>query len=314
MQHSERKALELTEKVTKRIKSFFTWLNKTPIGNILKSTFQIVLYAVVFFFVFQFLTSLHIFNKDSSQDLASDDSSDSSSIEDENCNVRGINLHGMLVTYIPEDSGDGLFSDTDLSASESITWAINDANQDDKIKAILIEVDSGGGLPVAGEEVANAIKASKKPTVAFIRQTGASAAYWAISSADKIFASANSDVGSIGVTSSYLAETDKNKKEGYEYISLSSGKYKDTGNPEKPITQDDKDIIMRDLKIVFQNFIKVVSENRNIPIEKVEALADGSTVLGSQAKIDGLVDEIGGRPEAENYIEQQIDEEPQVCW
>jgi len=235
--------------------------------------------------------------------------------EYQSCNVLGINLHGMLATYIPaqgsaDEPEEYQVQYGDAIGSEDVVSAIWGANQDDSIKAIMMEVDSTGGYPVAGEEIANALKQSTKPTVVVIRQSGLSAAYWASTGAKQIFASKNSDVGSIGVTASYLEELSKDKK----YIQLSSGKFKDAGSPEKPITNEEKELIMRDIKITHENFIEAVVANRNIPIEQVRAIADGSSVLGEKARELKLIDQIGGWIEAEKYIGQQIGEKPEVCW
>ncbi len=225
------------------------------------------------------------------------------------CNVMGINLHGSLETYLPKD-----IEDSDFVASENITYYIEQAEDDEKIRAIVLEVDSRGGYPVAAEEVANALKNAKKPTVALIRESGQSAAYWASTGADRIFASINSDVGSIGVTSSYLDNIGKNQKEGNNYIQLSAGKFKDAGDPDKVLTEEERAIFMRDLKIIHNNFIEAVSENRNMPIEKVHAIADGSSVLGAKAKNLGLIDEIGGISEVKKYLNKKIGEEVEICW
>ena len=148
--------------------------------------------------------------------------SDSEYTGETSCNVLGIELHGDLTTYIPPtDTDEDGFALIDSTASENIIYAINDAENDESIKAIILEVDSYGGFPVAGEEVANALKNANKPTVALIREGGASAAYMAASGADTIFASKNSDVGSIGVTMSYLDYTQQNQKEGLAYVALS---------------------------------------------------------------------------------------------
>ncbi|QQR82490.1 S49 family peptidase [Candidatus Campbellbacteria bacterium] len=233
---------------------------------------------------------------------------------DSDCSVLGINLHGDLYTYIPSTNSEDPTEDSDVVASEEIMGLIEQANDDENIKGIIVEVDSFGGYPVAGEEVANAIKASRKPVVAFIRQSGTSAAYWAVITADRIFASKNSDIGSIGVTISYLENVGKNEKDGLSYVQLSAGKYKDAGSPDKPLTAEEKALIIRDLKIIHENFIKEVSENRDIPIEKVRAIADGSSVLGERAKELGLIDEIGGYSEAKSYIEKEIGEKAEICW
>ncbi len=235
------------------------------------------------------------------------------------CNVVGINLHGMLATYIPaqgsaDDPEEYQAQYGDAVGSEDIVSIIRGADQDDTIKAIMMEVDSSGGYPVAGEEIADALKASTKPTVVLIRQSGLSAAYWASTGAKQIFASKNSDVGSIGVTSSYLDNVGKNQKDGNAYVQLSSGKYKDAGSPDKPLTEEERQLFLRDIKITHENFIEAVSANRNIPVDQVRAIADGSSVLGEKAKSLKLVDQIGGWMEAENYIGQQIGEEPEFCW
>jgi len=226
----------------------------------------------------------------------------------------GINLHGDLYTYIPESNDEDMMSEKDVVSSEDVVSSLLVAEEDDSIKAIIIEVDSVGGYPVAGEEIANTIKSISKPVIAFIRQSGTSAAYWSIITADKIFASKNSDVGSIGVTISYLENVAKNEKDGLRYVQLSAGKYKDAGSPDKPLTEEEKTLIVRDLKIIHENFIQDIAASRNIPIEKVRSVADGSSVLGEKAKELGLIDEIGGYLEVKKYIEEKIGETPDVCW
>lgn len=234
--------------------------------------------------------------------------------EDMNCSVLGINLHGTLLTYIPPKNENDSFEDTDVVASEEINYLIRQANEDPDIKAIIIEVDSSGGWPVAGEEISRTLKNSTKPVVAVIRQSGLSASYWAVSSAEHIFASKNSDVGSIGVTSSYLENVGKNKKDGTDYVQLIAGKYKDAGNPDKPLTEEEKQLFIRDLNIIHKNFIGDVSTYRDIALADVQKIADGSSVLGEQAMKLGLIDEIGGLREAEKYLEEKIGEKPEVCW
>jgi len=243
---------------------------------------------------------------------------DTAEQEEKNCNVRGIELRGDLVTYIlaaHTDASEGNGgSSTDQTASEDIVYAITDAEKDSKVKAILLEIDSYGGYPVAGEEVANALRRADKPTVALIRGAGDSAAYMAASGADRIFASANSDVGSIGITMSYLDNVEKNKNEGLSYMLLSAGKYKDTGDPDKPLSEDEKNLLMRDVNILHQNFIALVAKNRNLAIEKVKKLSDGSAMLGAMALKNGLIDQIGSSFEAEEYLKKKIGGEVKICW
>jgi protease-4 len=234
---------------------------------------------------------------------------------EEICNTFGIELHGYVVTYIAPESKDedgNMLSDE--TASENVVFAIEDADRDDTIKAIILEIDSYGGYPVAAEEIANALKRAKKPTVALVRSAALSAAYWSASGADIIFASALSDIGSIGVTMSYLDSYKKNLTDGLNYNSLSVGKFKDYGDHDKPLTGEEKDLIMRDLNIIYNNFIKEISINRNLDIEKVKQLADGSSMPGEMAIKAGLIDRIGGMYEVKEYLREKIGEDVWVCW
>jgi len=203
---------------------------------------------------------------------------------------------------------------SDQTASENIVYSINEADSDPNIKAIILEIDSYGVSPVAAEEVSNVLKNAKKPTAVLIREGGISAAYWAATGADKIFASKNSDVGSISVTMSYLDNVRQNQKEGFTFNQLSSGKFKDTGDPNKTLSTEEIKLLMRDVTIIHQNFIKAVAENRNLDIKKVEDLADGSTMLGEMALENGLIDQIGGLFEVKEYLKEKIGEEAEICW
>jgi protease-4 len=71
---------------------------------------------------------------------------------------------------------------------------------------------------------------------------------------------------------------------------------------------------MRDITLSYDHFVENVAKNRNLAIEDVKKIADGSTMLGDMALAHGLIDQIGGFPEAEEYLKDKIGEEVQVCW
>jgi len=241
--------------------------------------------------------------------------SENTSEEENNCNVQGIELRGEVVTYVtPEGKDEEEETVADETSSEEIIYLINQANADDNIKAIILEVDSYGGSAVAAEEINDALKSTNKPTVAFVRGAAASAAYWAASGANTIFASSLSDIGSIGVTMSYLDNTKKNAKDGLTYNSLSAGKFKDYGSPDKILTEDEKKLFIRDLNITHDIFINAVSKNRNLPVEKVKSLADGSSMPGQMALENGLIDQIGGIYQVESYLKDKLGEVVEICW
>ncbi|MCG2694691.1 signal peptide peptidase SppA [Candidatus Parcubacteria bacterium] len=251
-----------------------------------------------------------LWNLEGEEYFTDESSYNSEDYGDDSCNVVKIQMQGDLFTF------EELYAsqEYDVVSSESIVDAINQIEEDKSIKAFVLEIDSYGGLPVAGEEVANALKRTNLPTVALIRSAGLSAAYWASTGADVIIASENSDVGSIGVTMSYLDYTESNQENGMTYNQLSSGKYKDTGDPDKALTGEEKQYLLRDVNIMAENFIKVVSENRNLDIEKVRALADGSSMLGQMALENGLIDKIGDLQTAKEYLEKEIGEPVEICW
>lgn len=233
---------------------------------------------------------------------------------DSACNVAGVTLYGYLGTYDePSDSASAEEGDVSTS-SNTIQHVIEQSGEDPAVKAIVLEIDSWGGQAVAGEEIAAALRQAQKPTIALIRSAGTSAAYWAATGADYIIASANSDVGGIGVTMSYLDNVEKNKQEGLNYNSLVSGKFKDYGNFDKPLTAEEKDLFLRDIQLIHNNFILAVAENRKLDIEKVQSLADGSSLMGQMAIENGLIDKIGGIYEVKEYLRGRIGEDVNICW
>lgn len=251
-------------------------------------------------------------------DLLEDDSSgDEDETEEKACNVKGINLYGDLITYIPNNNYDDFGSPMeDETSSEQIYFAIKNAEKDDDIKAIIIEVDSGGGDPVAGEEINSAIKKSVKPVIAYIRSMGASAAYWAISGADKIYSVKTSSVGGIGVNYSYVDFSKSGEEDGATFNELSSAKFKNIMSPFKELTEEEKELIMDDLQKTHNLFVESVAENRGLELEKVKKIADGWAYNGPDSLGFGLIDDIGGLDEVKEYLKKEIlnDEDVEICW
>jgi len=227
------------------------------------------------------------------------------------CNVAVSHLYGPVV-YYPNEGGNA--SDTlDQTAAEDIRQQIETADADPNIKAILLQIDSPGGDLVAGEDIAEALKHATKPTVALIADEGDSAAYLAATGAQKIFAYANSLLVDIGVTQSYLNRTKQDEQNGLTFIPLTAGKYKDAGNPDAPLTPEEKALFQRNLDIEMKNFISAVAENRNLSVASVTAIADGSTMLGQMALNDGLIDKIGNIYDVENFLKGKIGDDVTLC-
>jgi len=227
------------------------------------------------------------------------------------CNVADLQLYGSVVYYSNE--GGNASNTADQTAAEAIRQQIEQADADASIKAILLQVDSPGGDPVAGEDIADALKQSTKPTVVFAADEDTSAAYWASTGAKWIIASADSNLIDIGVTESYLDAEKQNEQNGLTFESLTAGQYKDMGNPDAPLTDAERAFILRDLNIADQNFIDQVAVNRTLSVASVTAIADGSSMEGAMALKDGLIDQIGSIYDAENYIKGKIGEDVTLC-
>lgn len=213
------------------------------------------------------------------------------------CNVAVIPIAGEIVPY---GAIEGEVNADDVVASLRMAEAHAD------VKAILLRIDSGGGSPVASETIADAIKSSSLPIVALIREIGTSGAYLVASAADTIFASEYSDVGSIGVTMSYLENVTQNEQNGLDFVSLSSARFKDYGNPNSTLTKEERTLIERDLAIYHDVFVKEVAENRNLPLEDVKRIADGSSMPGALALENKLVDFLGGQGDTRAWFAEQL--------
>ncbi len=191
------------------------------------------------------------------------------------------------------------------STSTDIIKLIEKAEKDPYVKGIILEINSPGGSAVASEEISNAVKKVNKPKVAWIRESGASGAYWVASSTDHIVASKMSVVGSIGVTASYLRIGGLLNKYNITYERLVSGKYKDEGTPFREMTDEEKAMLQQDLDAIHREFIKAVAENRKVQYSEIEKVATGEVFLGEEALKAGLIDEIGSKQEALAYVNKR---------
>jgi len=190
--------------------------------------------------------------------------------------------------------------------SQDIVEFIEEANEDSSIEAILLDINSPGGTPVATDEIAQAVKAANKTVVAVISETGASGAFWIATAADRIFANPMSVTGSIGVQASRLEFGGLLADYNVTYRRLIAGKYKDTGSLWREMTPDEQQMYQQLLDKLHSRFIKTVAENRNLNEQKVRSLATGFVFLGSEAKELGLIDELGGKKEALEYLEKKL--------
>lgn len=209
---------------------------------------------------------------------------------------------GDTVAIIPVQGEIGYTQSDILGGSvvtpQSVIDGIKQAEEDSSVSAIVLDVNSPGGTPVASEEIMNAVNNSKKPVVVWISDAGTSGAYLAATPADKIYASPSSIVGSIGVILSITDLSSLYQKIGVNQYSIKAGEYKDMGASYRDLTPEETKMLQEMVDEDYEYFIKMVAENRNLDINYVRKIAEGKIYTGSQAKKLKLIDETGDRDDA----------------
>src|SRR3989344_2289103 len=185
---------------------------------------------------------------------------------------------------------------TDSTSSDEIIANLEKAENNNGVKAIILEINSPGGTVLASKEVADKVKSIQKPTIALIREVGASGAYWIASSSDLIIADELSITGSIGVIGSYLQFSKLMQEYGVTYERLVGGDYKDLGTNFKELEKDERNILQNKIDIIHKFFVDEVKENRKL--NDTKKISTGEFFLGIEAKDLGLIDKFGNKETA----------------
>lgn len=219
-----------------------------------------------------------------------------STVGDGTCNVAVLPIEGTILPYM------GISDEPLIVTPSMINSFIDSVEKEDGIEAVLVEINSPGGTPVAAQRIAERLHSSTLPVVGLIGDMGASGGYMIAAATNYLIASPMSDVGSIGVTMSYVENSKQNEDSGLTYVQLTTGKFKDSGTPERAITDEEREMFQKDLDLVHNEFVNMVATYRNKPVEDIKKLADGSSMVGVRALENGLVDKLGGRAEAKEAL------------
>jgi protease-4 len=202
--------------------------------------------------------------------------------------VSVIYVQGTLITgNIPSGFG--------FATSEDISRNIQNAADDNNVKAIVLRINSAGGTPAAAQEILIEINKAreKKPVVVSMGDVAASAAYYISVPAERIIANPDTITGSIGVIWVFENRSAFYEEEGVEFYVAKSGELKDMGADWRGLTTEEKNYSEEIILDAFQRFVDTVAQNRNMSRSEVEDLADGRVYTGSKAVELGLVDETG---------------------
>jgi protease-4 len=185
--------------------------------------------------------------------------------------------------------------------SKDISEAIRKARKNDKVKAIVMRVNSPGGSALASEVIRREaqLAAAEKPFIISMGDMAASGGYWISCTANKIYADSTTLTGSIGVFGMIpdLGNFFRNKLGitfDYAYTNLNAG-FLDIN---RPMTDYEKVVMERQIDKIYYDFLHLVSEGRNMPVEKVDSIAQGRIWSATDALTIGLIDQIGGLEEA----------------
>lgn len=192
------------------------------------------------------------------------------------------------------ESGEG---DDQTIGSERIAGALRDARLDDKVKAVVLRVNSPGGSALASDVIwreTKLIKEAGKPLVVSMGDLAASGGYYISCAADKIFANENTITGSIGVFGMLPNfEQFYNEKLGITFDRVKTNEHADLNSTNKKLDPVQDSVINVAITRIYNRFLQIVAEGRDMSMADVDSVARGRVWSGIDAQEIGLVDEIG---------------------
>lgn len=186
--------------------------------------------------------------------------------------------------------------------ADSTAQLLRDARFDEKIKAVVLRVDSGGGSAFASEVIRREVellRQADKPVVVSMGSVAASGGYWISMSADRIFAEPTTITGSIGVFGLFLNYPRTLDKIGVNVDGVGTTKLAGAFHPGRSLDPEVGEIVQQLVERTYQDFIQQVAQAREMPDSEVREIARGRVWSGRSASELGLVDEFGGVDEAE---------------
>ncbi|MEX0999882.1 MAG: signal peptide peptidase SppA [Thermodesulfobacteriota bacterium] len=173
--------------------------------------------------------------------------------------------------------------------------SIETITKDDKVKALVVRIDSPGGAVGPSQEIYSELKelGKKMPIIASIGGVGASGGYYIACAAEKIYANPGAITGSIGVIAQFASYEKLLNWAKIDVEVMKSGKYKDVGSAFREMSEADKQYIQQLIDNVYAQFKSVVAVSRGLDTKQIDSVADGKIYTGEQALNLKLIDELG---------------------
>ena len=212
----------------------------------------------------------------------------------------------IAVIYANGEIGMGKGNETEIG-TENIGKAVKDAADDEKVKAIVLRVNSPGGSVLTSDiiyqEVLNA--KAKKPLVASFGSYAASGGYYISCAADRIFAQSTTLTGSIGVFGMIPNVGKTMKRIGIHTDGVKTHPYAGTPSLMRAMTPGERDLQQRSIEDIYAGFIGKVAKGRGMSTAAVDSIGQGRVWSGTDGLRVGLVDELGGLEDAIAYVAEK---------
>jgi protease-4 len=188
-----------------------------------------------------------------------------------------------------------------IISSEEIVRQFKKYRENKSIKSIVFRVESPGGGVAASQEIYEEVKKTRnagKPVVVSMGSVAASGGYYISCGASRIVANPGTLTGSIGVIMHFMNFEQLMKTIGVDETTIKTGKFKDSGSPFRKTTEEEKKYFNILIGDVYDQFVDVVAEERNLEREDVLKYADGRVFTGRQALEYGFIDTLGTMEDA----------------
>lgn len=223
--------------------------------------------------------------------------------------------HGVGLQWGPGVAVVDLYGE--INDERAVIDHINALADNPDTKALVVRVDSPGGVISVVEEIYNTLKRVSEdgiPVIASMGSTAASGGYFVCLGAQRVFADRTTLTGSIGVMMEYSSAKDLFDKIGVKFDTITSGEYKAMGSISEPLSERQREHLQQVINDFQGYFVETVAANRKLDPAQVRTLADGRVFTGRQALELGLIDELGSMEDAVDYAAKQggIEGEPRI--
>jgi protease-4 len=213
--------------------------------------------------------------------------------KDPDAKIALISLRGVISSSEPGTVGETMVEDLKIQLEQAAT--------DEKVKAIVLYVDSPGGEVTASDSIYTVVRkvreggfGKKKPVVVYMGSLAASGGYYVSCGGTWLIANETTLTGSIGVIMQSINYQQLFGKIGLETITFKSGQFKDMLSGSRELTQDERDYVQKMIMDTYGKFVGIVAKERKLNEDELRhGLADGRVISGKDAKAANLINALG---------------------